>query len=1242
MKRLFILIAITFITFSTFAQTTTVTLGNESVCGTQITVPITVQNFSGVGAISVSIVWDTAELQYVSAQNHTALGNNGTGLLAGFGFESNGVYSYSWIDVFSGSLGGVYANDGDVLFDITFDIVSSPGMFDIEFSTSQGANEISDVLAQPYTTNFINGSAIFGAAPSINIQPLSQSVSSGDVVLFSVDALNVSSYQWQISVDGGNNWSDIVGEVTSVLSLTALGSMDGNQYRCVLSSPPCNDVVSSEVDLTVSAPVVVYMDPISTCDTLATVEVKTENMSGVGAISLSIEIPPCMQFVSAQNHTALGNNNTGLLGGFGFESNGVYSYSWIDMFSGALGGVYANDGDVLFDMILDLDEGCCQDLNWSTSQGANEIADLSAVPLTANFQDETICNQIPVVSITNFGTLCEGANPISLTGALPIGGSYSGIGVVGGNFFPAIAGVGVHTITYDYTSILGCTASTSSTIEVVALPSVSMGAISDVCLDASPVILTQGLPLGGSYSGTGVSGSAFVPSIAGEGSHIVTYTYADVNGCSATANTNISVNASPSVSLNISNTNVCYNDSPFPLLGGNPFGGTYTGAGVSTGFFSPVMSGLGPHTITYSYIDNNGCLGTADQQIIVLPSPNVSLSQIPDLCTTDNALTLTGGSPSGGTYSGTGVSSGILNPSLAGAGSTVVTYTYSDSYGCTSSATTSSTVISTPNVSITSFSNVCSDSSPFSLSGGSPSGGTYSGTGVVSGSLFYPIISGVGSHVITYSYNDGSGCVGTASELLIVNETPIITLNPIDDLCVNDGLLDLDFGNPIGGVYSGQGVNANYFDPSIGDGTYSLTYSYTDANGCTSSDNQSITVNNITSVILNPFSDVCELDGVVQLNNGFPVTGIYSGIGVSNNEFNTLDAGVGSHQITYSYTNSLGCVSSLSENIVVNVSPTVNAGLDVVVYEGSSTVLNGTANANTSGNLSIAWSPDLTLSDPSLFNPTATPSQSTNYTLTATNNLGCSLSDQVLVTVIPPAAVFAGYNDTLCVDALPITLQGTPSGGLWSGLGVDAFGVFDPSVGAGIHTLTYTVTDSLGVVSDSLQIVVNGLPTATLNSYDPPCSNDLPIMLKASTNNPLTWGTFSGSGVYTLSYVDFELDPAVTGAGLHTVSMSFTDINGCSNNTNFIIEVYDLPVVSIVSPGAFCEDSPAQILSAIPFGGSWGGDGITSPFSSLFSPSLVGAGTANVNYTYTDSVGCENSDTTQIVINGLPAISFLQ
>ena len=61
-----------------------------------------------------------------------------------------------------------------------------------------------------------------------------------------------------------------------------------------------------------------------------------------------------------------------------------------------------------------------------------------------------------------------------------------------------------------------------------------------------------------------------------------------------------------------------------------------------------------------------------------------------------------------------------------------------------------------PPVELSSFSNVCLTTASFTLSGGTPTGGTYSGPGVSSG-VFNPSNAGVGTHTITYT--DGfSGC----------------------------------------------------------------------------------------------------------------------------------------------------------------------------------------------------------------------------------------------------------------------------------------------------------------------------------------------------------------------------------------------------------------------------------------------------------------------------------------------------
>ncbi len=76
-------------------------------------------------------------------------------------------------------------------------------------------------------------------------------------------------------------------------------------------------------------------------------------------------------------------------------------------------------------------------------------------------------NSLPSVSLLlNPDTVCVSTGSYSLSGGLPSGGSYSGSGVSGGNFSPALAGVGMHTIDYSYTDGNFCTTTNSSQIVV--------------------------------------------------------------------------------------------------------------------------------------------------------------------------------------------------------------------------------------------------------------------------------------------------------------------------------------------------------------------------------------------------------------------------------------------------------------------------------------------------------------------------------------------------------------------------------------------------------------------------------------------------------------------------------------------------------------------------------------------------------------------------------------------------------
>ncbi|MBL0139275.1 MAG: DNRLRE domain-containing protein [Bacteroidetes bacterium] len=67
----------------------------------------------------------------------------------------------------------------------------------------------------------------------------------------------------------------------------------------------------------------------------------------------------------------------------------------------------------------------------------------------------------------------------------------------------------------------------------------------------------------------------------------------------------------------------------------------------------------------------------------------------------------------------------------------------------------------------------CGGDAPYTLSGGLPAGGVYSGDGV-SGNQFNPGLAGVGSHLLSYTYSDSCGHVTTISKTINVINCPCI------------------------------------------------------------------------------------------------------------------------------------------------------------------------------------------------------------------------------------------------------------------------------------------------------------------------------------------------------------------------------------------------------------------------------------------------------------------------------------
>ncbi|UTW62994.1 T9SS type A sorting domain-containing protein [bacterium SCSIO 12741] len=847
---------------------------------------------------------------------------------------------------------------------------------------------------------------------------------------------------------------------------------------------------------------------------------------------------------------------------------------------------------------------------------ANNCTDSASTTVTVN--------PLPTVTFSALSPTCVGTAAFALSGGSPAGGTYSGTGVSGGQFNPATAGVGTHTITYTYTDGNSCTNSATQTITVNPQPTVTLNPFAAVCAGDAAFALSGGSPAGGTYSGTGVSGGQFNPTTAGAGTHTITYNYTDGNNCSSSATQSITVHAQPNVTLANINA-VCIDAAAFALSGGSPVGGTYKGTGVSGGQFNPATAGAGTHTITYVYTNANNCTDSASTTVTVNPLPTVTFSALTPTCVGTAAFALSGGSPVGGTYSGTGVSGGQFNPATAGVGTHTITYTYTDGNSCANSATQTITVNPQPTVTLNPFAAVCAGDAAFALSGGSPAGGTYSGAGV-SGGQFNPTTAGAGTHTITYNYTDGNNCSSSATQSITVHAQPNVTLANINAVCIDAAAFALSGGSPAGGTYKGTGVSGGQFNPATaGAGTHTITYVYTNANNCTDSASTTVTVNPLPTVTFSALSPTCVGTAAFALSGGSPAGGTYSGTGVSGGQFNPATAGVGTHTITYTFTDGNSCANSATQTITVNPQPTVTLNPFAAVCAGDAAfaLSGGSPAGGTYSGTGVSGGQ---------FNPTTAGAGTHTITYNYTDGNNCSSSATQSITVHAQPNVTLANINAVCIDAAAFALSGgSPAGGTYKGTGVSG-GQFNPATaGAGTHTITYVYTNANNCTdSASTTVTVNPLPTVTFSALTPTCVGTAAFAL--SGGSP-AGGTYSGTGVS-----GGQFNPATAGVGTHTITYTYTDGNSCTNSTTQTITVNPQPTVTLNPFAAVCAGDAAFALSGgSPAGGTYSGAGVSG---GQFNPTTAGAGTHTITYIYTDGNNCSSSATQSITVHAQPNVTL--
>ncbi|WP_017259042.1 T9SS C-terminal target domain-containing protein [Pedobacter arcticus] len=188
-----------------------------------------------------------------------------------------------------------------------------------------------------------------------------------------------------------------------------------------------------------------------------------------------------------------------------------------------------------------------------------------------------------------------------------------------------------------------------------------------------------------------------------------------------------------------------------------------------------------------------------------------------------------------------------------------------------------------------------------------------------------------------------------------------------------------------------------------------------------------ITVNGSPEVSFDNVEPVCLNSAKFLLSVAKETTGIkgtfkLEGKGVLGNYFDPAAAGVGDHLITYTFTATKGCQEVITNTIKVVDIPKVDAGKDLDILLAGEKRIETKVTGN---NVTYKWTPTTGLSDDSILNPIASPTESTKYTLLVTSKDGCMVADEVFVTVhIDPMIpnVFSpnadGINDTWSIKYL--------------------------------------------------------------------------------------------------------------------------------------------------------------------------------------------------------------------------------
>ena len=804
---------------------------------------------------------------------------------------------------------------------------------------------------------------------------------------------------------------------------------------------------------------------------------------------------------------------------------------------------------------------------------------------------------------------------------------------------------GTYTVTA--TDVNGCVSTESVVLDVHPLPNVKINGRTTFCQGGTTTITATGASTYEWNSGE-VSQSVVVSYAGG---YSVTGT--DQYGCTASKSVTISQS---SVSATITgNRYFCHGQSTTLSMEGDA-SNTYHWFDGSTSE-DITISSAGQYTVTVT--NANGCQNTLSAIVSEYDMNTPSISGNLTICEGQSTtLRATGGT----SYEW---DDGTMNAMITVTATGTYTVTTTNNYGCTASASASVLVNPAPLVNILTQNTICR-------------GEDVTLTAITTANTFN-WSAGQNTSTINVSPNvttnytvlvtDENGCTGTATTQIIVNPLPSAFVNGATSICQGDTTVLTAMGGEAYQWSTGQ------FDDNItvtSSGTYTVTV--TGANGCSTSVQKTVTVNALPVAIVTETASICR-GQQASLTTDAPAGSTYLwSTGSHQSHINVSEAG--DYQVTITNTNL--CSQVYHSVVVVHELPQVSIIGTSEICEGQSTALTVSGD----GISQYAWSNGD-------HNPSTTVNTAGQYSVTVTNNYGCSstVSRGVVVHELPSPQI--NGNLTVC-RGTSTTLFAT--GGvsyLWNTGNTGSNIAVAPSAS---QTYTVTASNAYGcMASTSATVTVNALPTVTFSGSTTFCAGES-TSITATGANTYSWSNgghnatavFSSAGTYTVTATDAQncsntatvtitvnanpnvqiagpdyicfgnvtnltasgantyvwstnettAEVSVSPAATSTYSVTGYDTNGCHTSSSKVVNVEALPVISVSGTKIICAGQSTTLTA------SGGTEYLWSNGETGNSITITPAASQSYVVTVTNALGCSSSLETQVVVNSLPVVTI--